>query len=103
MWQVTDRTETTNFVAEDVEIVHNISQFMKGRNQQNQQRMIYKDLRESHSLLQERTQYFTHGDQCFGHLPAVYQMKMYASHEVTAFFAHFTKHTCTAKCNFVTG
>ena len=33
--------------------------------------MIYKDLRESYSLLQERTQYFTHGDRCFGHLPVV--------------------------------
>ena len=33
--------------------------------------MIYKDLRESYSLLQERTQYFTRGDQCFGHLSVV--------------------------------
>ena len=43
---------------------------MKGRNfpSQNEARMIYKDLCESHSLLQERTQYFTPGDQCFGHL-----------------------------------
>ena len=40
--------------------------------------MIYKDLRKSHSLLQERTQHFTCGDQCFGHLPDVYQVKMYA-------------------------
>ena len=46
---------------------------MKGRNSpsQNQARIIYKDLREPHSLLQERTQYFTHGDQCFGHLPVI--------------------------------
>ena len=46
---------------------------MKGRNfpSQNQARMVYKDLRESYSLLQERTQYFTHGDQCFGQLPVI--------------------------------
>ena len=45
---------------------------MEGRNfpSQNQARMIYKDLRESHSLLQERT-HFTPGDQCFGHLPVI--------------------------------
>ena len=30
-----------------------------------------QDLRESCSLHQERTQYFTHGDRCFGHLPVV--------------------------------
>ena len=55
---------------------------MKGRSfpSQNQARMIYKDLRESHSLLQERTQYFMGGDQCFGHLQLsdVYHMKVYA-------------------------
>ena len=46
---------------------------MQGRNfaSQNQARMIYKDLGESHSLLQERTQYFMRCDQCFGHLPVV--------------------------------
>ena len=46
---------------------------MKGRNvpSQNQARMIYKDTHESYSLLQERTQYFKHGDRCFGHLPVV--------------------------------
>ena len=46
---------------------------MKGRNfpSQNQARMIYTDLRESHSLLQERTQYFTCGNQYFGHLPFI--------------------------------
>ena len=46
---------------------------MKGRNfpSQNQARMVYKGLRESYSLLQERTQYFTHGDQCFGQLPVI--------------------------------
>ena len=30
-----------------------------------------KDLRESYSFLQERTQYFMGGDRCFGHLPVV--------------------------------
>ena len=42
---------------------------MKGRNfpSQNQAGMIYKDLRESYSLLQGRTQYFTRGDRYFGH------------------------------------
>ena len=33
--------------------------------------MIYKDLRESYSLLQERTQYFMRGDRCVEHLPVV--------------------------------
>ena len=36
--------------------------------------MIYKDYRESHSLL-KKEQYFTPGDQC---LSDVYQIKMYA-------------------------
>ena len=46
---------------------------MKGRKvpSQNQARKVYKDLRESYSLLQERTQYFTRGDQCFGQLPVI--------------------------------
>ena len=46
---------------------------MKGRNfpGQNQARMIYKDLHKSDSLLQKRTQYFTRGNQCFGHLPVI--------------------------------
>ena len=73
MWQVTDQTEATNFVAENVKIVHNVSLFMKGRNfpSQNQAHMIYKDLCESHILLQERTQYFMCDNQCFGHLPVI--------------------------------
>ena len=74
MWQVTDQTEATNFVAEVLKcrncaqhiIFYERQKFSKPKS----------DLRESHSLLQERTQYFTLGDQCFGHLP-VYQMKMY--------------------------
>ena len=33
--------------------------------------MIYKDLCESYGLLQERIQYFTRGDRCFGHLPVI--------------------------------
>ena len=41
---------------------------MKGRNFEAKST---HDLRESYSLLQERTQYFTHGDRCFGHLPVV--------------------------------
>ena len=46
---------------------------MKGRNfpSQNQARVIYKDLCESYSLPQGRTQYFTGGDRCFGHLPVI--------------------------------
>ena len=46
---------------------------MKIRNfpSQNQACMIYKDLRESYSLHQERTQERTDGDRCFGHLPVV--------------------------------
>ena len=42
--------------------------------------MIYKDLCESYSLLQGRTQYFTRGDRCLDifQLSDVYQMKMYA-------------------------
>ena len=42
---------------------------MKGRNfpSQNQTGMIYEDLREFH----RRTQYFTHGDRCFGHPPVI--------------------------------
>ena len=45
---------------------------MKGRNfpSQNQARMIYKNLCESHSLLQERT-HFMCGNQCSGHLPVI--------------------------------
>ena len=62
---LTDQTEATKFMAEV------LSQFMKGRNfpSQNQARMIYKDLYESCSLLQERTQYFTCGDQFIKCLP----------------------------------
>ena len=53
---------------------------MKGRNfpSQNQAHMIYRDSSESYSLLQERTQYFTCCNHCFGYLPDVYQVKMYA-------------------------
>ena len=53
---------------------------MKGRNfpSQNQACMIYKDLRESYSLRQERTQYFMHGDRCFGPLPWTQENMAYA-------------------------
>ena len=46
---------------------------MTGRNFliQNQARMIYKDLRESHSLFQGRTQYFKGDDRCFRHLAII--------------------------------
>ena len=46
---------------------------MKGMNfpSQSQARMIYQDLHESHSLLQERIQYFMHGDKCFGYFSVI--------------------------------
>ena len=82
---------------------------MKGRNfpSQNQACMIYKDLCESYSLCQERTQYFMHGDQCFGHLPVVGCLldedvcKILSQGNCVS--AHFRKHSHTAKCIFVTG
>ena len=69
--------------------------------------MIYKDLRESYSLLQERTQYFTRGDRCFGHLPVVGCLPDEDVFQILSqgncVFAHFTKQTPAAKCNFVAG
>ena len=68
---------------------------------------MHEDLHESYSFLQERTQYFTRGDRCFGLLPVVGCLPdedVYRSSvRVTAFFARFTKHTRTEKCNFVAG
>ena len=36
---------------------------------QNQEHMMYKDLYESHTVLQGLTQYFMLGKECFGHFP----------------------------------
>ena len=80
---------------------------MKGRNfpSQNRARMVYKDLRESYSLLQERTQYFMHGDQCFGHLPVIRYLPDENVCRILSnwVFARFKKHVHTAKCTFVAG
>ena len=49
---------------------------------QNQGHMIYKDLHEYCRVFQGRTQYFTLGNRCFGHLPVIEclpdEVKMYA-------------------------
>ena len=70
MGQVTDQTETTSFVAELLKC-GNCAQHFIVYERQKFPSMIHKDLRESYSLLQERTQYFTRDDRCFGHLPVV--------------------------------
>ena len=75
MWQITDQTEATNFMVEVLKCRNCAQHIVVYERQtfpsQNQADMIYKDLCESHSLLQERTQYFMQGDQCFGHLPVI--------------------------------
>ena len=75
MWHITDQTEATSFVAQFLKcgncaqhiVVYERQKFPS----QNQAGMIYKDLRESCSLLQGRAQYFTLGNRCFGHLRVI--------------------------------
>ena len=70
--------------------------------------MIYKDLRESYSLLKERTQYFTSGDRYFGHLPVVRCLpdedvcRILLSQGNCVFCSFYKTHP-TAKYNFFTG
>ena len=85
MWQVTDRTEATSFVAELFKcgtcakhlIVYERQKPSKPKSS------VHENLRESYSFLQERTQFLRVAIDVLDifQLSDVYQMKMYAGPE----------------------
>ena len=83
MWQVTDQTEATSFVAELLKCRNCVQHFIVYERQKfskSKARMIYKDLRESYSLLSRKNSILRVAIDVLdiSQLSDIYQMKMYA-------------------------